>query len=105
MINTKANIDNIDWLISDLETKIKKAKEVRELITELSMFEVGIRKIDNQAVYVSYTIRNHPYPELDIEITVLPPNSMTPYRVTIQEFKEGYIPYSPKARSVLPRRD
>jgi hypothetical protein len=97
------NIDNIDRIIEQLKARIAKAEELRAEIEKLNMFEVGIRKSDNGIVHLNYLLNTEP--ELRIEVSILPPTGQSPFTITLEQFKENYIPYSQKARTILPKRD
>ena len=95
-------IDSYKQAISQLEKTLAEFNSFKQ-------YEVGIRKIDNVVVHIAYHLSNSgmmnmPY-QIEIYIHVLPPDGNTSHKITVEEFKNGFVEYSPKARTILPKRE
>jgi hypothetical protein len=101
MMSNTLSVDNLEVMIADLEDRAAKLKELLEKIKPIKMFEVGIRKSDNAVCHFEFELDfGH---KASVMVTVLPPKTSAT-RITLEEWIENYVEYSPKARSILPKR-
>lgn len=101
MDDTTLDLDKIDTLISECQDRLDRLVKLRAEIKDLRFYEVGIRKSDNAVCFLSYRLEYNVQPT--VLVTVLPPFG-NPGRITLDEWKNNFVEYSQKARTILPKK-
>jgi len=107
MLRNVLSVESLKEDIEHLQSKIADYKSVIDEIKGLDFYEVGIRKVDNQVCHMTYELKQRTYNKLEAQViaTGLPPSIGNVYVLSLQEWKDGYVEYSPKARTILPKRE
>lgn len=99
MFSDELNDDNIKNALEIAEKRVVALTELREKIKGIKFYECGIRKLDHKICHFFFTLVGQ-----DAVVDVRIPSSSESYRIGLDSFSSDYIPYSEKARALLPKR-
>lgn len=98
----ECSVANIEAEIKRIKALTKKFEDLKALVAASNLYEVGIRKSDNVLCSFSFKI-DYYSAECIVFYNSIGLEKEDKGKITLKEFNEGYMSYSPKIRQLFPR--
>lgn len=99
--------DQLDDYIKQKENDIERLKKIKTEVQSVTFFEVGIDRQSHDLVTIQPQLGTNM--ELTVRVVYITGSSTrmggSDRNITIQEFLDQFVEYSPKMRSLLPEKD
>ncbi len=93
---SEKNIDDLNQLLTE---RLDRLAQLKLRLAYLKLYECGIRKSTGECVYFKYFINS----DATASIEVYVPRYSSTYKITLDEWSQDYVEYTPTNKMLFPR--